>query len=74
MDTCPPDRRIHERARLRAAAQDLSLRSTALLVAATGGRAVVQGHPAERWARQALFQIIQAQTDVGRRAVVRELT
>jgi hypothetical protein len=52
----------------RAWSLDLGLRAARALVAATGGRALERGHPAQRLLREAAFHLIQAQTAAGRAA------
>jgi hypothetical protein len=57
----------------RAACLDLARRATTALIAATGGRAMDLGHPAQRLAREADFYVIQAQTADGRAATLRSV-
>jgi alkylation response protein AidB-like acyl-CoA dehydrogenase len=57
----------------RAACLDLARRSTTALLAATGGRGMDLGHPAQRLAREADFYVIQAQTVDGRAATLRSV-
>jgi alkylation response protein AidB-like acyl-CoA dehydrogenase len=57
----------------RAACLDLARRSTTALLAATGGRGMDRGHPAQRLAREADFYVIQAQTVDGRAATLRSV-
>jgi alkylation response protein AidB-like acyl-CoA dehydrogenase len=57
----------------RAACLDLARRSTTALLAATGGRGMDLGHPAQRLAREADFYVIQAQTADGRAATLRSV-
>jgi hypothetical protein len=52
----------------RAWSLDLALRAAQTLVAATGGRALERGHPAQRLLREAAFHLVQAQTSAGRAA------
>jgi hypothetical protein len=40
----------------------LAHEATAAMVAATGGSAIALDNPAQRWAREALFFLVQAQT------------
>ena len=58
LDTRPSE----ELADLRAEATVLALRTATSLMAATGGRAVVRDHHAQRLAREALFLLVQGQT------------
>ncbi len=46
----------------------LGVEITAALVASVGGRAMTAGHPAQRWAREALFHLVFAQTRPARAA------
>jgi len=55
---------------LRAQVVDLGLRATAALVVAQGGSAMLTDDPAQRWAREALFSLVQAQTRTSAAAVV----
>ncbi|MFD9477657.1 hypothetical protein [Streptomyces nojiriensis] len=60
--------RLPARTEVRAAALDLGVRAATACVAATGGRAVQYGNTAGRLAREALFHLIQAQTEQLREA------
>jgi hypothetical protein len=71
LDDVPAAERVDERQELRAAVGDLTVRATAALVAAQAGRAVLRTSPAQRWAREALFHLIQAQTVPVRAATLR---
>jgi alkylation response protein AidB-like acyl-CoA dehydrogenase len=53
---------LDERLRLRAAACELTVRAAAALVVAQAGAAMLRSSPAQRWAREALFHQVQAQT------------
>lgn len=55
----------------RARCLDLGRRATTALLAAVGGGGMDLGHPAQRLAREAMFYVIQAQTDDGRAATLR---
>lgn len=56
-----PDR-FQRAVRLRAGVLDLAMRTSRAAVAASGGSAMLMSHPAQRFAREALFYTIQAQT------------
>jgi len=62
IDETPADEALDERLRLRAAAGELTVRASAALVAAQAGGAMLRSAPAQRWAREALFHQVQAQT------------
>ena len=62
VDDVPPAEQVPERVRLRAEALDLAHRAAVAVVAAEGGRSMILDSPAQRWAREALFQLVQAQT------------
>jgi len=55
----------------RADCLDLGRRATTALLAAVGGGGMELSHPAQRLAREAMFYVIQAQTDDGRAATLR---
>lgn len=61
-DEVPPGVRVPERLALRAEALDLAQRAAAAVVAAEAGRAMLLDSPGQRWAREALFHLVQAQT------------
>ena len=61
-DEAPPAARVPERLALRAEALDLAQRAAAAVVAAEAGRAMLLDSPGQRWAREALFHLVQAQT------------
>ncbi len=69
LDEVPADEQVGERLRLRAESLQLLVATSGALVAAGAGAAMSLGHPAQRWAREALFHLVQAQT-----AAVREAT
>ncbi len=58
---------------LRAEALVVTQRCATALVAATGGRAMARGHPAQRLAREATFYVIQAQSPAVRAATLARL-
>jgi alkylation response protein AidB-like acyl-CoA dehydrogenase len=62
MDDRPPADCLDERVRLRAEGLDLAQRATVGLVTAEAGRAMTLESPAQRWAREAMFHLVQAQT------------
>ena len=68
-DTVPAQERIDERLAVRAASLELVVRTATALVAATGGSAMALSSAPQRLAREAVFQLVQAQT-----AAVREAT
>lgn len=56
---------------VRAQGQRLCLDATAALVTASGGSAMALADPAQRWAREALFLVVQGQTLPSREALLR---
>jgi len=62
LDEVPPGERVQDRLRLRAEALHLLLGTSGALVAAWAGAAMSLEHPAQRYAREALFHLVQAQT------------
>ncbi|CAN5166378.1 acyl-CoA dehydrogenase family protein [soil metagenome] len=62
MDGVPAGDALDERLALRAEALLLGVEATSALVASVGGRAMTRDHPAQRWAREALFHLVFAQT------------
>ena len=69
IDDAPAGEHIDDRLAVRAASLELVVRTATALVAATGGSAMALDAAAQRLAREALFQLVQAQT-----APVREAT
>lgn len=61
-DEVPAGERLDERLALRTEALALAVRVTTALVVAGGGASMSLERPAQRWAREALFHLIQAQT------------
>jgi hypothetical protein len=59
---------LDERRQLRAGITRLAHDAAAALVAVQGGRAMVTSSPEQRWAREALFALVQAQTFATREA------
>jgi alkylation response protein AidB-like acyl-CoA dehydrogenase len=70
-DEVPPDEAVEQRLALRARSTELAVRASAAAVAAGAGRAMLLAHPAQRWAREALFHQVQAQTGAVRSAQLR---
>ena len=66
--------RVAERTALRAEATELGVRTAGALVAARSGSALLLTSPEQRWAREAAFHLIQAQTAAVRRAQLGEFT
>jgi len=71
IDDAPPDHALDERVRLRAEATQLAVQAAAARIAAEGGAAMALSSPAQRWAREALFYLVQAQTPALKVATVR---
>lgn len=69
----PVGDRVPERAALRAEVGALTVRSATALVAARSGSALLSSSPEQRWAREAAFHLIQAQTAGVRVAQMRAL-
>jgi hypothetical protein len=53
---------VPERTAVRAELAELTVRATHALIAARAGSALLTGSPEQRWAREAAFHLIQAQT------------
>jgi alkylation response protein AidB-like acyl-CoA dehydrogenase len=64
---------IPELLRVKAWSLDLAARVTHAFIAAVGGRAMSQDHPAQRLMREAMFYTIQAQTSAVRNATLAAL-
>ena len=62
MDHHDPDELHGERLAIRARALETLQQASAALVAATGGSAMSMDRPEQRWARESLFLLVQAQT------------
>ena len=62
MDDVPAGEALEERLALRAEALLLAVEATSALVTSVGGRAMTGSNPAQRWAREALFHLVFAQT------------
>jgi alkylation response protein AidB-like acyl-CoA dehydrogenase len=54
---------VQERLSLRGRIAELTVRAAAGLVAARGGSAMLASSPEQRWSREAMFHLVQAQTD-----------
>lgn len=70
VDDVAPGERVDERLALRAHAHELAVRASAAYVAASAGSAMRLNHDGQRWAREALFHLVQAQTADTRGALV----
>jgi alkylation response protein AidB-like acyl-CoA dehydrogenase len=64
----PAGERTADRIRLRGEIAELTVRSANALVAARSGSATLLTSPEQRWAREAMFHLVQGQTDIVRRA------
>lgn len=70
IDHVPAAEQVEDRLALRAHALELTLRSAAALVTATGGSAMATSAPAQRHLREAAFLLVQAQTGPVREATL----
>ena len=70
IDDVDPGREIEERLRLRGSLTRLANDATSLLITVQAGRAMLRSSSAQRWAREALFSLVQAQTPASRNAVI----
>jgi hypothetical protein len=70
VDDVAPDEAVEERVALRAQMTKLAQDVTAALVTVQAGRALLLSAPEQRWAREAMFALVQAQTQVTREALV----
>lgn len=70
VDDTPPGEAIEERLALRGSITRRAQDATAMLVAAQAGRAILRSSSAQRWAREAMFALVQAQTHRSRNALV----
>lgn len=73
LDEVDPAERVDERLALRAAALTLLGQAAHAYVAACGGGGMSRYHPAQRWAREAMFHFVQAQTGAVRAATLTAL-
>jgi hypothetical protein len=74
LDDVPPDEAHDARLAFRAEAQRLMVDATTALVVAGAGRSLTSTDPAQRWAREAAFLLVQAQTRPAREALLRQWT
>ena len=58
----PPREHLARRTELRGRLAELTVRAAAALIAARSGSAMLLSSPEQRWAREAAFHLIQAQT------------
>jgi alkylation response protein AidB-like acyl-CoA dehydrogenase len=70
VDEVPAGEAIEERVAIRAEVTRLAQDVTSALVTVQAGRAMLLSSPEQRWAREALFALVQAQTQVTREALV----
>jgi hypothetical protein len=68
LTTVPLVERVPERTALRAEVTELAVRTANALIAARSGSALLLASPEQRWAREAAFHLIQAQTTGVRQA------
>ncbi len=73
VDHVPAKEQVADRLALRAGALELVVRAATALVTATGGSAMSLDAAPQRLAREALFQLVQAQTAPVREATLRQL-
>ncbi len=69
-DERPPADDVEEKLATRAEALLLGVEITSAFLASVGGRGMDLAHPAQRWAREAQFHLIQAQTGAVRAATL----
>lgn len=70
IDEVPAGERVDERLALRVELLELTDRAASALVVAGSGMSMSLSNPAQRWAREALFHLVQAQTAPVRRATL----
>jgi len=70
LDDVPPEELVEDRLAVRASSLELVLRTATALVAATGGSAMSLDAAPQRLVREAVFQLVQAQTAPVREAVL----
>jgi alkylation response protein AidB-like acyl-CoA dehydrogenase len=70
MDDIPAGDAVDERLSLRGSLTKRAQEATAMLVAAQAGRAILSSSAAQRWAREAMFALVQAQTHTSRNALI----
>ena len=73
VDDVPAGEQLDDRLAVRAAALELTVRTTTALVAATGGGAMALDAAPQRLAREAVFHLVQAQTGPVREATLQLL-
>ncbi len=70
VDDVAPNEAIDERVALRMQITRLAQDVTSALITVQAGRAMLLSSPEQRWAREALFALVQAQTQVTREALI----
>lgn len=70
VDEVAPDEALEERVALRAEITKLAQDVTGALITVEAGRSMLLSSPGQRWAREAMFALVQAQTQVSREAQV----
>lgn len=70
IDDVAADEALDERVALRAQITRLAQDVTSALISVQGGRAMLLSSPEQRWAREALFALVQAQTQATREALI----
>ncbi len=70
VDDVAPNEEIDERVALRMQITRLAQDVTSALITVQAGRAMLLSSPEQRWAREALFALVQAQTQVTREALI----
>jgi alkylation response protein AidB-like acyl-CoA dehydrogenase len=70
VDVVPPGELVDERIAVRAQVTRMAQEVTSALIAVQAGRAMLSSAPEQRWAREAMFALVQAQTQVTREALV----
>jgi hypothetical protein len=70
VDDVPPGDCMDERVALRAQATRLAQDVSSALIAVQAGRSMLSSSPEQRWGREAMFALVQSQTQVTREALV----
>jgi alkylation response protein AidB-like acyl-CoA dehydrogenase len=70
VDDVSPGELVDERIAVRAQVTRMAQEVTSALIAVQAGRAMLTSSPEQRWAREAMFALVQAQTQVTREALV----
>jgi hypothetical protein len=70
VDDVTPGELVDERIAVRAQVTRMAQEVTSALIAVQAGRAMLTSSPEQRWAREAMFALVQAQTQVTREALV----